>query len=272
VVPPDPELQPEVVAAYDFEDPDRPTFVDANRLTSYHLFMNAFACEDIMLSIRHPKWPTEEFFLTCLLSSPDGRWFARGGPGPSRAEWQSHARRDPSSALTTLARIRPEQAAELLLRAKFELPADLAAMVTKIASEKSTGSEETGPASPGPVEGSPLAMAQENPGASRPSTNDKAGHEQTGIPRLPTALTELAHVIRSNHPHQRNVPRFLELIALERVVSFDRIAEDVHEYPLACDSAIEKTVSGARKAIAEAVLPFNIRISDRKVYRVDLPA
>ena len=66
------------------------------------------------------------------------------------------------------------------------------------------------------------------------------------------------------------MPRFLELIADERKVIFEQIADVVHGAEVE-DNAIEKTVIEARRAITKANLPYRISVSDRVVYVKPLP-
>jgi hypothetical protein len=232
-----------IVQAYDFEAPDRPTFVDVNAVTTYHLFLNAFECEAIMPSIRHPRWPGQEFFLTSLLSSPDDRWFAQGGPAPTREKWQSLAYRDPGSALNTLARVPPEEAAAILIQARFELPPDLAATIQAIAK----GAKPT-----------------------RPAEMRTRKARRTKKPPRPTTLKELAAAIRRDNPRQKRVPKFLDLIADNDDVSFEQIATVAHEAVVE-DEAIEKTITKARKAIVGARLPIALAVSDRRVSKKSVP-
>jgi hypothetical protein len=88
---------------------------------------------------------------------------------------------------------------------------------------------------------------------------------------LNSALRELAAKIRREHPRQRKVPKFLELIAEQDEVGFDEIADKVHGAPVD-DDAVEKTVLAARKAIVEAHLPLAIHVSGRRVLKKYLPA
>jgi hypothetical protein len=131
IVPPNPTATANIAEAYSSENPDRPTFVDLAKVKTYHFHRKSFDTEAIMQSIRHAGWPNKEFFLNALLSSPDGRWFARGGLAASRQEWQTQVREKP--AFTELAQVTPEQAARILIRAGFDLPPDLTATVQAIA-------------------------------------------------------------------------------------------------------------------------------------------
>jgi hypothetical protein len=82
-------------------------------------------------------------------------------------------------------------------------------------------------------------------------------------------LIELANAIRRDHPRQRNVPKLLELLAVESVVDFETIRDKVHGAKVD-DDAVEKTILRARRAIIEARLPIRITVSDRKVLRSEI--
>jgi hypothetical protein len=188
----------------------------------------SFSTDAMMPSIRHAKWPNQKFFIRCLYNSPDGRWFALGGPAGSRQEWQSLVKKGPVP--TELVQVRAEQAAAVFPPG-FELPPDLAATVQAIASEGNP------PATPASV---PLKT-----------------------------LIELANKIRRDHPRQRNVPKFLELIAHEDPVDFDMIRDKVHEAEVE-DNTVDKTIIKARQAIVEARIPITISVSARRVYKKHL--
>jgi hypothetical protein len=79
------------------------------------------------------------------------------------------------------------------------------------------------------------------------------------------ALRALADKIRSEQPRQRKVPAFLELMVGRKKLTFEEIAESAHRANVE-DSAIEKTVLDARRAIEGERLPLLVRISERHVY------
>jgi hypothetical protein len=275
ISPPGAASGPDIVPATGIEGREDPTFVDLSTVTTYVPSLRGLDADAAMPSIRHKGWPAQEFFALHLLSSPDGRWFARGGPAHSREEWQSLVRQGIAtgqlSALTELAQVRPEQAAKILIRAGFELPPDLAAMVQVI----STGSNSAGTPEPkaGAVGDAKVAVpeadrqAHEATGSQSPALGEP---KQTASTSDPSPLIELANSIRRDHPRKRNVPNFLELIAHHDVVDFNTIADKAHGSEVD-DNAIEKTVIKARKAIVEANLPFSICISDRRVLKKCLP-
>jgi hypothetical protein len=300
IQPPNPAAPPEIVEAYDFEHPDRPIRVDLNTLTRYVLHLRGFDADAIMPSIRHPRWPNQEFFLTCVLGSPDGRWFVQGGPAPSREEWQSLVRRSPSSALKTLARVPPDQAAEILFRAGCEpLP-----NFDEAVQASATGGNPTQTVDPlvedlvGAVRARPSAtpspkedQAAAGPGATPRGDAETTGSASTGAavsdsaapkpkrtrkarrvkkPPRPSTLKELAAAIRRDSPRQKRVPRFLDLIADNDDVSFHDIEDKVHEAVVE-DCTIEKTIVKARKAIIDARLPFTLVVSDRRVSKKPIP-
>jgi hypothetical protein len=90
------------------------------------------------------------------------------------------------------------------------------------------------------------------------------------VPPRPKTLKELAAAIRRDHPRQRNVPRFLSLIADNDEVTFADIEDKVHQAKVE-DEAIEKTITNARKAIVSAKLPIALVVSDRQVNKKAIP-
>jgi hypothetical protein len=73
---PNPLAPPNRVAAISLEDPAQPTFVDLSKVETYHPPLMGLTRETMMPSIRHPKWPGQDFFMLSISGSPDGRWFA----------------------------------------------------------------------------------------------------------------------------------------------------------------------------------------------------
>jgi hypothetical protein len=94
----------------------------------------------------------------------------------------------------------------------------------------------------------------------------KSKRTQKRRPARPKTLHELADAIRRDRPRQRNVPKFLDLIADENVVDFNDIRDKVHGAKVD-DDAIKKTISNARAAIIEARLHITLIVSDRRVYK-----
>jgi hypothetical protein len=79
-------------------------------------------------------------------------------------------------------------------------------------------------------------------------------------------VRELAGWLRHKYPQRCVVPKFLELIADRDEVDFDEIKSVAHE-AMVEDSAVEKTVYRAKKAIAKARLPVTLSISRRRVIK-----
>jgi hypothetical protein len=102
--------------------------------------------------------------------------------------------------------------------------------------------------------------------------SEHEGEDRIRKPKLarPASLKELADAIRKKHPRQRNVPKFLDLIADRDAVDFDEIAMSVHG-AMVEDNAVQKTVIKAKKAIAEARLPVNLVTSERRVLKTQAP-
>jgi hypothetical protein len=131
------------------------------------------------------------------------------------------------------------------------------------------GMEQAGPAAPprGNEQGGEIASGTPaQPAATKPKPTRKPKRTRNPRPVRPKTLRELAAEIRRDHPRQRNVPGFLELIEEKSEVDFDEIADKVHGARVD-DDAIEKTVIGARKAIVKARLRFAIHISGRQVLK-----
>jgi hypothetical protein len=113
-------------------------------------------------------------------------------------------------------------------------------------------------------EGEPAA----DPAAPKPKRPGKVRRSKKSP--CPTTLKELAAAIRRDHPRQRRVPRFLDLIADNDEVSYEEVAEIVHE-AIVEDETIEKTIANARKAIIGARLPLALVVSDRRVSKKPIP-
>jgi hypothetical protein len=119
----------------------------------------------------------------------------------------------------------------------------------------------------------PPAGKDEEPAAASPATRQSDRSRtvrRTRKPPRPRTLKELAAAIRRDHPRRRNVHRFLDLIADNDEVSFEEIADKVHQANVE-DDAIEKTIGKARKAIVGAILPVSLVVSDRRVSKRPIP-
>jgi hypothetical protein len=123
-------------------------------------------------------------------------------------------------------------------------------------------------AQPDPPEGDRTRPPATGSVAPKPERPRKAG--RTKKPPRPTTLKELAAAIRRDHPRQKRVPRFLDLIADNDDVSFEEIEEKAHQ-AVVVDEAIEKTIAKARKAIIGARLPIALVVSDRRVSKRTIP-
>jgi len=109
---------------------------------------------------------------------------------------------------------------------------------------------------------SPKAQAQRGNGPANasdlPTTAPTAAHSQC------RTLADLANCIRRERPRQRNVPRLLELLSKRESLTFDEIADLVHEAQVD-DSAIEKTIRQTQHVIVKAGLPYRLVTSNRTV-------
>jgi hypothetical protein len=119
--------------------------------------------------------------------------------------------------------------------------------------------------SPPPTTATPKPE-EEGVGAKTSATKRKRTRQRKPKPPRPTTLQELAAAIRRDHPRQRNVPKFLELIADRDEVGFDEIADVAHGARVE-DNAVEKTVIKAKRLIAKARLPIILTTSERRVFK-----
>jgi hypothetical protein len=111
------------------------------------------------------------------------------------------------------------------------------------------------------IESTPVPANPDGEGLQKPVRKRK----KLSQPR-PTTLEELAPWLRRKYPQRCVVAKFVEMIADRDEVDFDEIKSFAHEAVVE-DSAVEKTVYRAKKAIAEARLTVTLTISRRRVIK-----